>query len=166
MLRTKTMLSLSAAIPSDACSTSGERLRRPIWTDAGDVHVSLSTVFADDPDMDDVSYDETRADSYGNYSEDFDPKRLLVVVLKRSDVPLAADDLTDFSFQPAGAEGEFRICDEPLDTDVRQAHVEAWPERSVTFAADTSRCAGVTWWYREVLSAEGRISRQVGCVQR
>jgi hypothetical protein len=155
--------------PADACSTSGDGLRQPVWTDSGDVNVNLSPVFAGDPDMDDVSYDDTRADSYDNYSEEFDPTRLLVVVLKQSDLPLAADDLTDVEFQPAETESGATVCDDPLETDVRyigtrdagedesaaiweissdepfydtsdlakvtldvrQAHIEAWPDRFV-----------------------------------
>ena len=153
---------------ADACSISGDGLRQPVWTDSGDVNVNLSPVFAGHPDMDDVSYDDTRADSYDNYSEEFDPKRLIVVVLKQSNLPLKADDLTDFEFQPAEAEPRTKVCDDPLDTDVRyigtrdagddesaaiweisdepfydtsdlakvtldvrQAHIEAWPDRYV-----------------------------------
>ena len=155
--------------PADACSISGDGLRQPVWTDSGDVNVNLSPVFAGDPDMDDVSYDDTRADSYDNYSEEFDPKRLIVVVLKQSNLALKADDLTDFEFQRAEAESPFKVCDDPLETDVRyigtrdagddesasiwevssdepfydnsdlaritldvrQAHIEAWPDRFV-----------------------------------
>lgn len=154
---------------ANACSISGDGLREPVWTDSGDVNVNLSPVFAGEPDMDDVSYDDTRADSYDNYSEEFDPTRLLVVVLKQSNLPLAADDLTDFEFQPAEAEPGTKVCDDPLDTDVRyigtrdagdgesaaiweissdepffdssdlakvtpdvrQAHIDAWPNRYV-----------------------------------
>lgn len=105
--------------PANACSTSGDGLRQPVWTDSGDVNVNLSPVFAGDPDMDDVSYDDTRADSYDNYSHKFDPKRLIVVVLKQSNLPLKADDLTDFEFQPAEAEGTFSVCDKPLETEIR-----------------------------------------------
>lgn len=153
----------------NACSVSGDGLRQPVRTDSGDVNVNLSPVFAGNPDMDDVSYDDTRADSYDNYSEEFDPKRLIVVVLSRSNLRLKADDLTDFEFQPAEVESTYKICDDPLDTDVRyigtrdagddesasiweissdepfydnsnlarvtldvrQAHIESWPDRYV-----------------------------------
>lgn len=127
--------------------------------------------------MDDVSYDDTRADSFADCSEEFDPKRLLVVVLKQSGLPRRADDLTDLWVQPAEAEGTFGTCDEPPGADpridgtrdaggnetvsvweissaeravssclepffdssnvaktaldVRQAHVEAWPDKYV-----------------------------------
>ena len=154
---------------ANACSISGDGLREPVWTDSGDVNVNLSPVFAGDPVMDAVSYDDSRADSYDNYSEEFDPERLIVVVLKQSDLPLKADDLTDFEFQPAEAEPGTKVCGDPLDTDVRyigardagdgesasiwevasdepffdnsnlakvtldvrQAHIEAWPDRYV-----------------------------------
>lgn len=69
--------------------------------------------------MDDVSYDDSRGNNWENYSHEFDPKRLLVVALKNSSLPLKGDDLTDFTFQRAKKEGTFTTCDDLLHPKVR-----------------------------------------------
>lgn len=59
--------------PADACSLSAKGLRQPVWTDSGD--------------------------GWKNYSHEFDPKRLVLVALTSSSLPLGGDDLSEFTFQ-------------------------------------------------------------------
>lgn len=105
--------------PANVCANSGAGLRHPVWTDSGSINVNISRVFAGGPNMDDVNYDDTKGDGWENYSHDFDPKRLIVVALKSSNLPLKGDDLTSFTFQRTERENGFTTCEGPLDTDVR-----------------------------------------------
>lgn len=109
----------ASSTPANACANSGDGLRQPVWTDSGSVNVNISRVFAGDPDMDDVSYDDSKGDGWENYSHDFDPKRLIIVALKSSNLPLKGDDLTSFTFQRTERKNGFTTCESPLDTDVR-----------------------------------------------
>lgn len=105
--------------PKNACSQSGDGLREPVWTDSSSVNVNISPVFAGSPNMDEVSYDDTRSDGWDNYSHEFDPNRLILVALKSSSLPLKADDLTRFAFQPIHRDGAHTVCEDALDTTVR-----------------------------------------------
>lgn len=107
-----------ATTPPGVCPDRSESLIQiGTMTSRGYVNVSLLPVFAGEPDMSEVTYDELA----NEYSEEVDPHRALLAIALDSIYSdgFEPDDVTDVRLEPIEREGTWRICNDPLDVEVK-----------------------------------------------